>query len=66
MRIEIDMDQPADAGVQRGQNGENRVVEITEAARPAGAAVMGAARRMIGDPAGERLFRRFDRAADRG
>ena len=66
MGVEIGMDQPADAGVQRGQDGEDRVVEIAEAARPVRPAVMGAARRMIGDPAGQRLLRCGDRTADRG
>ena len=49
VRVDVDIENALQPGVEERQDRQDRVVEIAKAARPVRAAVMGAARRVVDD-----------------
>ena len=64
VRVEIDVEHAFQATLEQRQDGEDRIVEVAEAARPVGPAVVRAAGRVEHRAPFEREFGREDRAAD--
>ena len=62
--VEIDVQHPLHAALQQGQDGEDRIIEIAEAAGPAWPAVVRATSRVEHDASFEREFGREDRSAN--
>ncbi len=63
MRVQIDVEHALEARVEQREDREHRVVEVAEAARAIGPAMVRAAGRVIRDATGERKARRVHRAA---